>query len=137
MKPGPGTYALILQSDATETIQVGRWGQLNLQIGYYIYIGSAFGPGGIQARLSRHLHRNKRKHWHIDYLREHVTPVEVWVSYEKERLEHGWAGIFFKMLEMTPIQGFGCSDCTCHSHLFYTPELPKSSCLGKVKRTLV
>ena len=137
MKPDPGTYALILQSNSNETIQVGRWGQVNLQPGYYIYIGSAFGPGGVQARVSRHLRNDKQMHWHIDYLRDHVTPVEVWVSYAADHLEHEWATVLFEMTEMTQILGFGCSDCKRYSHLFFTRGLPNINQLGKVERMLV
>ena len=109
LKTDPGTYALILQSRSTETIQVGRWGQLDLQLGYYTYVGSAFSPGGVRARISRHLRTDKRLHWHIDYLRNYVTPVEVWVSYTAEHLEHDWAGILFERPEIIPFQDFGCS----------------------------
>lgn len=122
MKSDPGTYALILQSHSNQTIQIGRWGQLALQPGYYIYVGSVFGPGGVQARVTRHLGADKPKHWHIDYLREHVTHVETWISYDANHLEHKWAGICSEMVEMAPITGFGCSDCKCQSHLFFMAE---------------
>jgi len=135
MKPVPGTYALVLQSHSTETIQVGRWGQLDLQPGFYIYVGSAFGPGGVQARVSRHLRTDKQEHWHIDYLREYTSsPLEVWVNYAAEHLEHQWAGILFEMPELSPFQDFGCSDCECYSHLFFTLDRPESHWLGKVER---
>ena len=124
LKPDPGTYALVLQSHSNETIQVGRWGQLDLHPGYYIYVGSAFGPGGVRARVSRHLRTEKRMHWHIDYLRANVTPVKVRVSYAGEHLEHEWAGILLAQADTVPIQGFGCSDCGCFSHLFFTPGFP-------------
>ena len=64
-------------------------------------------------------------HWHIDYLREHVTPAEAWVSYATERLEHEWAGILLRMSETTPLQGFGCSDCKCYSHFFHAVVVPE------------
>jgi len=135
MKSDPGTYALILQSHSTKTIQVGRWGQLDLQIGFYIYVGSAFGPGGVRARLSRHWRTEKPKHWHIDYLREFVTPLAAWVSYEPERLEHLWAQHFYEMSGMEAVQGFGCSDCKCYSHLFHTfvaPEVAEVDLAGSI-----
>jgi len=137
LKLDPGTYALILRSEITETIQVGRWGKLDLQPGYYLYVGSAFGPGGVQARVSRHLRTDKQNHWHIDYLREHVSPVEVWVSYAAEHLEHEWANILFETPEKMPIQGFGCSDCKCSSHLFFTLGKPERHWLGNIERVLV
>ena len=127
MKPVPGTYALILQCYASKAIQVGRWGQLDLQPGYYIYVGSAFGAGGVRARVSRHLRTEARKHWHIDFLRAHVRPVEARISYEAEHLEHEWAGILLNMPGMTPIRGFGCSDCKCYSHLFFSMNMPEGN----------
>ena len=34
--------------------------------GCYVYAGSARGPGGIRARVRRHLRPDKTPHWHID-----------------------------------------------------------------------
>lgn len=135
LKPDPGTYAIILKNDKSTRIQIGKWGELDLQPGYYIYDGSAFGPGGVQARVSRHLHTDKRPHWHIDYLRAHVTPIEAWVSYETERLEHQWADILLRMPEITPIHGFGCSDCNCQTHLFYAEKMLEPRLPGIAERT--
>lgn len=133
----PGTYALILKSDSTARIQIGRWGQLDLQPGYYIYVGSAFGSGGVRARVSRHWRADKQMHWHIDYLRKYVTPVEVWVSYAEKKLEHEWAGILLEVSETTHIKYFGCSDCTCQSHLFFTTKMPECNWLGEVEKVTV
>lgn len=137
LKTEPGTYALIFRSESTESIQVGRQGQSTLQPGYYIYVGSAFGPGGVQARVSRHLRTDKRKHWHIDFLRDYVSPVEVWISYKAEHLEHEWAGFLFEMPGSIPVQGFGSSDCKCYSHLFFTLVAPDSYWLGRVEKMIV
>jgi len=124
MKPDPGTYALILKCDSRARVQVGRLGEIELRPGYYIYIGSAFGPGGVRGRVSRHFREPKTKHWHIDYLREHASPVGVWYSYEPEHLEHLWAQTLHEASGFFPIQGFGCSDCKCDSHLFHTSRFP-------------
>jgi len=67
---------------------------------------------------------DKRTHWHIDYLLMHVSIIEVRVSYDSKRQEHQWAKMFLKMPEMISIKGFGCSDCNCQSHLFYTDKMP-------------
>ena len=123
MKSEPGTYVLILESHSTAKVQIGKWREIDVQPGYYLYVGSAFGPGGVRARVSRHLRLGKPKHWHIDFLREFTTPIGVWINYETERLEHYWALMILGMKQMTSIQGFGCSDCTCHSHLFYSEAI--------------
>ena len=130
MKSEPGTYALVLQSHSAVKVRVGRLSRIDLAPGYYIYVGSAFGPGGVRARVSRHLRTDKPKHWHIDYLREFAIPLSAWVSYEPKRLEHQWAQQFYEMSEMTAIQGFGCSDCRCYSHLFHAVVAPEVAEFG-------
>jgi len=124
MQSKPGTYALILQSHSNATAQIGRWGVLELEPGYYVYVGSAFGPGGVRARVSRHFRTLKAKHWHVDYLREFVTPVAAWYSHDPVRLEHEWARVLHDMPGVSPVQGFGCSDCACDAHLFRTARVP-------------
>lgn len=124
MKSEPGTYALILQNRSQAKAQIGRWREIDIGRGYYIYVGSAFGPGGVRARVSRHYREEKRMHWHIDYLRKFLNPLAAWYSYDDNRLEHRWAEVFCSMNELVPIQGFGCSDCKCYSHLFQTSTLP-------------
>ena len=123
MNSQPGTYALILQSRTEAEVQVGRWGVMAVEPGYYTYIGSAFGPGGVRARVLRHCRNDKPKRWHIDYLSELLNPHSVWYSHDAERLEHRWAAVFSAMDDVAAIRGFGCSDCRCYSHLFYTPAI--------------
>jgi len=123
LKPDPGTYALILQCLTNEKIQVGHSRQMDVKPGYYIYVGSAFGPGGVIARVSRHCRQTKFRHWHIDYLREFVTPLTVWYSYHSEHLEHHWAQALLDLKDIQAVKGFGCTDCKCYSHLFWTDIL--------------
>lgn len=124
MKPKSGTYALVLQSYTATSTQIGRWGQLNIRPGYYTYVGSAFGPGGVSARVSRHCRETKSKHWHIDYLRKFTIPISVWYSHDPVQLEHRWAEALLKMENIEPARGFGCSDCKCEAHLFFTASEP-------------
>ena len=124
MKSEPGTYALILKCTLRATIQVGQRLQIALKPGYYIYVGSAFGPGGVQSRVARHCRRAKPKHWHIDYLREYCNPFLVLCCYALRRLEHLWAEAFQNIERTVVVKGFGCSDCKCASHLFWSPVPP-------------
>jgi Uri superfamily endonuclease len=120
-----GTYALVLRSLAIRTAVIGQWGRLAIEPGYYIYIGSAFGPGGLRARVMRHCRAEKNRHWHIDYLRAFAAPVAVWYCDKAVRFEHSWAQQVAAMPEMKAIDGFGCSDCDCRAHLFFTTAAPK------------
>lgn len=124
MTARPGTYAVIFHCRSQASTQVGRWGELALRKGYYVYVGSAFGPGGVLARVSRHCRREKARRWHIDYLRPFVSPRGAWYSHAAQRLEHHWAACLAGMPGAAPIAKFGCSDCRCNSHLFYFAQMP-------------
>jgi len=127
----PGTYVLILRCPRTTNIRIGSWGRLCVQPGYYLYVGSAFGPGGLRARVSRHCRRHKNKRWHIDYLRQFTAMADIWYSREPEHLEHRWAESLGRMAGMQKIPRFGCSDCQCPSHLFYAMTPPQLADFAK------
>ena len=127
LKSEPGTYALVLRCATRTSVQVGRWGRLNVRRGYYVYVGSAFGPGGVLARVSRHCRLVKSKHWHFDYLRESGEIVSIWFHHGATRHEHEWASVLVKLEGSLPITGFGCSDCHCDSHLFFFSIEPRLS----------
>lgn len=102
------------------SVQIGKLGPLRVQPGFYIYIGSAFGPGGVISRVKRHCRTEKSKHWHIDYLREVTSIHTIWYTLSNERLEHKWADKIAKKGGFESIKGFGSSDCQCNTHLFYS-----------------
>lgn len=120
----PGTYAIILQSRCHGNVRIGRNLEIEVEPGYYIYVGSAFGPGGVRARIARHFRTAERFHWHIDYLRGVVDPLEAWYSHATDRLEHRWAQLLDDAADMKAVTGFGCSDCRCRAHLFRTCAVP-------------
>lgn len=51
----PGTYALLLRLREQTPICVGAQGEIVFPQGYYVYVGSAFGPGGVRRRVAHHL----------------------------------------------------------------------------------
>ena len=121
----PGTCVLVLSSRSTDLIQIGRLGALQLQSGFYVYVGSALGPGGVRARLDHHLKPSRRPHWHIDYLRVHTRVEDIWYRLDTRCLEHVWAE-HIRLAEGTsvPLVGFGSTDCGCESHLFFSKQRP-------------
>jgi len=124
-RPTKGTYALVLHLECTEEITVGKLGTFTFLAGYYLYVGSALGPGGLEARLARHRRRDKKPRWHIDYLLEHAQLVEVWSAALTDKSECLWAQAARELpgYEM-PVPGFGSSDCRCLSHLIYLARKP-------------
>ncbi|MGO9402138.1 MAG: GIY-YIG nuclease family protein [Terriglobales bacterium] len=98
---------------------------MQLQCGYYVYLGSALGPGGLRVRIAHHQKLSTRPHWQIDYLRAHTRLHSVWLSYGGIRLEHGWARAILKVKDATiPVPGYGASDCSCPSHLYFFKNFP-------------
>jgi Uri superfamily endonuclease len=123
-----GTYILVLYVGRKAEIKIGRLGDFNLASGYYLYAGSARGPGGLKARLRHHLRERKQLRWHIDYLLRAARVVEIWKVFSPRKLECLWAQTLLKMAgAKIPISGFGSSDCDCPTHLIYFASLPSFS----------
>jgi Uri superfamily endonuclease len=124
-EPSKGTYALVLHLEHRAEITVGKLGTFNFRAGHYLYVGSALGPGGLEARLARHRRRDKKLHWHIDYLLEHAQLVEVWSAATEDKLECLWAQVARELPDSAvTVPGFGSSDCRCPSHLIYLTRKP-------------
>jgi Uri superfamily endonuclease len=125
---GTGTYALLLRLSAGQTIQIGKLGSFEFPAGHYLYIGSAFGSGGLAGRLGRHLvpdRPGKSPHWHIDYLRRQAPIIAIWFGVHDLPREHDWAEQTRQLPGSNyPAPRFGASDCRCHSHLFHFHQRP-------------
>jgi Uri superfamily endonuclease len=114
----PGTYVLVIQMVRDTDLRVSRLGVVAFPRGYYCYVGSAMGPGGLRARLARHLRQQKKPHWHIDYLLRRAPLVETWSAPSAARLECAWVRALLQLPGATlPVRGFGSSDCHCPAHL--------------------
>ena len=113
-----GTYALVLFIEEPVEISVGKLGAQQFLPGYYVYLGSALGPGGLRARVGRHLHprTSSKLHWHIDYILKKSAIVEIWWGVGDNRQECSWAEILGKAGLVFPLD-FGSSDCNCDGHL--------------------
>jgi Uri superfamily endonuclease len=134
MTARPGTYALVLTSHETSPVGIGRLGNLVLQP----YVGSAFGAGGLAARIRHHTQITARPHWHIDYLRAACDLIESWFTTEAASREHSWAGAAARLPGAgVPMPGFGSSDCQCAAHLFWFKNPPSVRAFRQLVRTLV
>ena len=120
-----GTYALFLELPIGRQLRVGRLGLLPFAASLYLYSGSAFGPGGLRARLLHHLHPTSRPHWHVDYLRRASSLTRVWSTSDPRRLECVWAAAARSLPGAREVPGFGASDCRCSSHLVALPRVPQ------------
>lgn len=134
----PGAYALIIHISSPFIPSIAPPRDIELVPGSYLYAGSAYGRGGIRARVLRHLKRKKLRHWHIDHL-TCAFGVDLVAVFEggKECAIVGealtWEGV------TAPIPGFGSSDCrTCPSHLLKLPDgMGEKEALEKIAQNVV
>jgi Uri superfamily endonuclease len=134
--PATGIYTLIILLPKDLSLNVGRFGLRNFPKGYYTYTGSAMGIGKaiLKRRISRHVTKEKPKHWHIDYLlaSQSTQVTAVVAAQTNKRLE---CAINQKLKETRkakiPVRGFGASDCkeNCNTHLLFFPDTAKDSAL--------
>jgi len=119
-----GAYLLLLELKIDKKISVGKLGEILFKKGFYVYVGSA--KRNLYNRLDRHERREKRFHWHIDYLRKYADHFKIIPILTPEKIECELAQNL-KTLAQSLIPHFGSSDCNCKSHLFYFEKSPLNS----------
>jgi Uri superfamily endonuclease len=112
----PGAYLLWLPLGRALTLAAPRPGT-RLQPGVYLYFGSANGPGGLRARVARHLRPDKRPRWHVDQLTVSAGPAARALAWPAGS-ECAWREAVQAAGGAVPVPGFGASDCRrCPAHL--------------------
>jgi sugar fermentation stimulation protein A len=110
-----GSYLLILKLKRDKKIDIGKLGKVLFKKGFYVYVGSAM--ANLSKRMERHRRLRKRHHWHIDDLRAVAEFHSILAIRASERLECEISEAMSEIAEWD-IPGFGCSDCSCETHLF-------------------
>ena len=84
--------------------------------------------GQIKKRVARHLRKEKREFWHIDYLLKQKDSCVKKIFYQKapKKKECKIAEVLSNLGEA--IRGFGCADCSCPSHLYRIGRSPTDVC---------
>ena len=136
-----GVYLLFLLNTAATELIIGKLGKGFFPQGLYIYVGSAMGSGGLEKRLQRHLSKQKKIFWHIDYLTtistlitlahlEILSDKKIECQVNKLLVDLSDSNTIF------PMKKFGSSDCSCTSHLTFWDQEPLESLLAKIKNKL-
>jgi Uri superfamily endonuclease len=107
------SYQLIIEISEELNIKIGRLGTFTFPAGQYIYTGSA--KKNIEQRIARHLKKEKKVRWHIDYLTVHPSVQII----EVRRSDKNECSLNKKTKGTIAVPGFGASDCrkACGSHL--------------------
>lgn len=109
-----GSYIIVLRLARDRRLTIGGLGELKFPKGYYLSVGTA--GKDLSQRIARHRNLTKRKHWHIDHLREHAEFIAAIPIRSSVDLECRIAAAFARIADRQ-VPGFGCSDCSCPSHL--------------------
>lgn len=122
----PGAYALLIRLETRFCADVGALGPVDLAAGRYLYLGSANGPGGLAARLRRHLRTDRKPHWHVDALTLRGAIEAVLAA-----PGGGECALVARALTLpgvtVPRSGFGSSDCRrCEAHLLAVADAGKA-----------
>ena len=113
------SYQLFINVAKEIDLIIGKLGRFIFPIGSYVYTGSA--QKNMNKRIERHLSKNKKLHWHIDYLLNNDA-VQIIDIKKSEIIE---CSLNQKTNGVIIIKGFGSSDCNlcCGSHLKYIGKL--------------
>lgn len=124
-----GVYQLLIYLARSTHIKIGKKGTFRFPKGYYIYTGSA--KSGLKARVERHLRKEKKCFWHIDYLLDRASVKKVFLFLD-DRLDECF--LSRKMLKRSEaeviVPKFGASDCNCPTHLVFfgrLKDVPKNN----------
>jgi Uri superfamily endonuclease len=74
----PGACVLLIGLSVPVAVALPGKPKTTLCDGRYLYCGSAKGPGGIRARLARHMRIEKSIRWHVDRLTKVSAVIGAW-----------------------------------------------------------
>jgi sugar fermentation stimulation protein A len=117
-----GGYLMVFCNEEPFNKVIGSLGERKFEKGYYVYAGSAM--QGLEKRIKRHLKKNKKIRWHLDYISPyHMKALKVYPIMRKDRIEEH---LVQGLLRFSPgyVEGFGASDSEAPSHFFYFPDRP-------------
>lgn len=119
-----GSYLILYRLPRKRLLEIGGLGKVSFEQGYYIYVGSAM--KSLSKRVERHRRIRKKRHWHIDYFRDRAEFQAALPIRSEDDLECELASAMSGISDWA-VPEFGCSDCSCPSHLFGFATDPMST----------
>ncbi len=135
-----GIYILEIYAKKNFCIEIKKFSDRIFTKGYYYYVGSA--QKNLRQRLTRHLKKKKKIHWHIDYITAiHTNKIQIILLSQgsSKDLECEIANHFEYSLKLdASFKNFGNSDSNCSStHLFYSKKTIDHSHLFSLYQSMV
>ncbi|WP_297474984.1 DUF123 domain-containing protein [Thermococcus sp.] len=124
-----GSYLLVMRLYKDAIVRT-KAREFNLKGGYYVYVGSAM--NSLEKRVTRHFSKEKKFHWHIDYLLREAELLRAYLIPSEERLEERLS------LEVSrfggPVEGFGAGDVKVSTNLYRFDGEPDEVLIGILDR---
>lgn len=118
----PGAYALLIRLPRRCPLPPRFGAGAGLAAGWYLYLGSARGGGGIRARCARHLAPAKTLRWHVDWLTTQPGATVRALAFP-DGDECDLTTRALAAGARVAVAGLGASDCPrCPAHLLAVPE---------------
>ncbi len=135
-----GIYILEIFAEKSFKVNSQKFHSKIFNDGYYYYVGSA--QKNLKSRIDRHLKREKKLHWHIDYITTIRTNKISNIYYFFNRGKNFECSLVQDLLKntslYTPVNDFGNSDCSiCDSHLLYKEKQIPYSHFSRLYHSIV
>jgi len=114
-----GSYLLVIRLREGRRIRT-KGKTFELSPGYYVYVGSAM--NSLEKRVARHFRREKRLHWHVDYLLKEAELLRAYLIPSEVKLEEKLSREVSKFGE--PVPGFGAGDVKVGTNLYRFDDEP-------------
>ncbi|WP_456366766.1 GIY-YIG nuclease family protein [Thermococcus sp.] len=114
-----GSYFLVVRLKEDKVVRT-KAREFHLRGGYYVYVGSAM--NSLEKRVKRHFSKEKRLHWHIDYLLKEAELLRAYLIPSEGRLEEELSREVSRFGEQ--VEGFGASDIKVSTNLYRFEKEP-------------
>ncbi len=124
-----GSYFLVIRLEGDKVVRT-KAKEFHLKGGYYVYVGSAM--NSLEKRVKRHFSKEKRLHWHVDFLLKEAELLRAYLIPSEERLEEKLSLEVAKYGE--PVEGFGASDIKVSTNLYRFDEESDEVLVGILRK---
>ncbi len=124
-----GSYFLVIRLAGDRNVRT-KAREFPLRAGYYVYVGSAM--NSLEKRVARHFSKEKKLHWHIDYLLREAELLRAYLIPSEERLEERLSLEVSRFGE--PVEGFGAGDVKVSTNLYRFGKEPDAVLVGILDR---